>query len=289
MTNRIFAILLVLTMITGCSSTMAKTPTDTAPSKLDPKPVGVVSSESSAPAESTEESKGETSSQTEIGTNLVPEKSSAPAKDEKPATSTVQKPNKTNKPSNNVSSKPQNNSAAEEDEMLVVKHDIKEIEKAIAKYINQYRVAEGKPKMTYLYGKANQYARLRSEQLVTDFSHDTGNIREVAEKLQFGEYVELDYSSWDPKAIEELKAEGLWNPDEYSYWQPPGSEAIGRGEPPFYFSNDEIGKYFAQGIYKSKGHWRYVGAESNLYTSVGVVIVGEEFFCTVYVSSNNIS
>lgn len=281
-TNFIYLVLVVATVLVGCTHTVTETPTDTAPSKLDPKPVGVVSSESSAPAESTEESKGETSSQVEIGSKLDPEKPTAPAKDEKPATSTVQKPNKVNKPSNNVSSKPQNNSAAEEDEFLTIKHDIKNIEKLAVKYINEYRVAEGKPAATLIYGKAYQYAKLRSQQLVTDFSHDTGNVRAVAEQLKYGKYVELDYSSWEPKVIEELKAEGLWNPDEYSYWQAPGSEGIGMSTQNWdYYTDDVIARRIAKGYHDSPGHWSYIGGEKVKFITVGITVKqGIVYDCT---------
>lgn len=282
-TNFIYLILVVATVLVGCTHTVTETPTDTTPSKLDPKPVGVVSSESSAPAESTEESKGETSSQTEIGTNLVPENGNAPAKDEKPATSTVQKPNKTNKPSNNVSSKPQNNTASEE-EFVVEEFDIKKVERLVAKYINEYRVKEGKPAATFLTGKTYDYVKIRAKQLTTNYDHSATDEREAARQLQFGSYHYEDEYIYD-KETDDIIATGK----KIEYWEPVGGEAIGRqsAEAVNLFTNDEHARRIAKSCYDSKGHWRYVGAESNIYISVGLAI-GNGYLCDcVYVNKTN--
>lgn len=276
-TNFIYLVLVVATVLVGCTHTVTETPTDTAPSKLDPKPVGVVSSESSAPAESTEESKGETSSQAEIGSKLDPEKPTAPTKDEKPSTSTVQKPNKVNKPSNNVSSKPQNNTASEEDEFLTIKHDIKNIEKLAVKYINEYRVAEGKPAATLIYGKAYQYAKLRSQQLTTNFRHDPQDEHDAAQQIKYGELTTTEDSYYD---IE--NDEVVYTGEKITSYTRPGSEGIGMSTQNWdYYTDDVIARRIAKGYHDSPGHWSYIGGEKIKFITVGITVKqGIVYDCT---------
>ncbi len=289
MKKKAIAILLVLsvfTIIPGCSSSVSDTPTDVASEKQS-----LVSQTESAELTSTQSSDSQSTEETQPS-SVAATVSVVPKTEKNTNTKTE---SKTTKPVASASSKNQNKvplsgkeTTSKEDQFLEIKHDIETIEKLAVKYINEYRVAEGKPAATFLYGKAYQYAKLRSEQLVTDFSHDTGNIRAVAEKLKFGEYIELDYSSWDPKAIEELKAEGLWNPDEYSYWQPPGTEACGISTQNWdYYTDDTIARRIAKNYHDSPGHWRYVGHKSNVYFSLGITVNQGVVYDCLFVADTN--
>ncbi len=284
MTDKVLTIILVLAMvimITGCGDSVTETPTDVASGENSL--VSQVGSTESTTTEIKEEVKTETSSKTEIVTNLVTENSKAPVKDEKPATSTVQKPNKTNKPSNNVSSKPQNNTSSE-DEFVVEEFDIEKVERLVAKYINEYRVKEGKPAATFLTGKTYDYVKIRAKQLTTNYDHDPKDEHKAAQQAKYGKLSTTEDSYFDFE-----KNEVVYTGEMITAYAPVGGEAIGRqsAEAVNLFTNDEHARRIAKSCYDSKGHWRYVGAESNIYISVGLA-VGNGYLCDcVLVTQNN--
>ena len=63
-----------------------------------------------------------------------------------------------------------------------------EVEQAVVKYVNQYRIAQGDTQTTVLTGLTN-VARYRAKQLTTNFAHT--DIREVCAELKYGKYVDL--------------------------------------------------------------------------------------------------
>ena len=144
-----------------------------------------------------------------------------------------------------------------------------DVQKAIIKYINQYRAAEGSTQLTYLPGMT-QVAKYRSKQLTTNFAHDVGDIREALAHYEYGEWLDpADYGV----------------PDAEGYWSASTQEAIGYG----YYSGtaDEIGQQFAQGFRNSSGHWAYVSSSEYSYTGVGVTKSGSRWYVCVMVGRVN--
>ena len=144
-----------------------------------------------------------------------------------------------------------------------------EIQKAVVKYINQYRAAQGSTQLTYLPGMT-QVAKYRSKQLTTNFAHDTDDIREAFAYYQYGEYVDMT-------------KHGL--PESENYWRGSTQEAIGYGG--WGGSSDEIGKGIAKMFYESSGHWRYLSSSEYSYTGVGVTRSGGLWYVCVMVGRVN--
>lgn len=144
-----------------------------------------------------------------------------------------------------------------------------DVQKAIIKYINQYRAAQGSTQLTYLPGMT-QVAKYRSKQLTTNFAHDTDDIREAFAYYQYGEYVDMT-------------KHGL--PESENYWRGSTQEAIGYG----YYSGtaDEIGQQCATGFKNSAGHWAYLSSSEYSYTGVGVTKQGDKWFVCVMVGRVN--
>jgi uncharacterized protein YkwD len=145
-----------------------------------------------------------------------------------------------------------------------------DIQKAIIKYINQYRAAEGSIQLTYLPGMT-QVAKYRSKQLTTNFAHDTDDIREAFAYYQYGEYVDMT-------------KHGL--PESENYWRGSTQEAISRGYG-VWGTADEIAEVFANAFRDSSGHWRYVGSSEYSYIGVGVTQYKCEWFVCVMVGRVN--
>lgn len=144
-----------------------------------------------------------------------------------------------------------------------------DIQKAIIKYINQYRAAEGSTQLTYLPGMT-QVAKYRSKQLTTNFAHDTADKREALAYYQYGEWLDpADYGV----------------PDAEGYYEAETQEAIGYGN--YYGTADEIGQQIAQGFRNSSGHWAYVSSSEYSYTGVGVTKSGSRWYVCVMVGSVN--
>ncbi len=189
------------------------------------------------------------------------------------------------KPNNTVSSKPSSNkgNTSSEDEVFSVSWDVSEIEKYIIQYINDYRTQEGKPKMTTLTGKAHQYARIRSQQLVTNFRHDADDEHDAAQQAKFGELSTIEDSYYD---IE--KDEVIYTGKTITSYAPIGGEAIAGPVVMFErISSKQAAMQFAEACYNSKAHWDYVGNKNNLYIAVGVTVVDEEAYCDIYVCTTN--
>lgn len=144
-----------------------------------------------------------------------------------------------------------------------------DIQKAIIKYINQYRAAEGSTQLTYLPGMT-KVAKYRSKQLTTNFAHDGRDIKEAHGYYQYGELVDMTIH-------------GL--PESENYYDAKDTEAIGYG----YYSGtaDEIGQQCATGFKNSAGHWAYLSSSEYSYTGVGVTKQGDKWFVCVMVGRVN--
>ena len=138
----------------------------------------------------------------------------------------------------------------------------------IFEYLNGYRKQEGAGSTAYLNGLA-AYARLRSQQLVSNFAHDTADERAAATQLQYGEYI-------DPK---DFGSEGE------PYYRANAREAIAMAG--YIGTVDEVAQSFARLIHDSAGHWRYVGAAEYRYMAVGVTYLDGMWYCDVAVAATN--
>ena len=144
-----------------------------------------------------------------------------------------------------------------------------DIQKAIIKYINQYRAEQGSTQLTYLPGMTN-VAKYRSKQLTTNFAHDENDIREAHAYYQYGELVDMTTMGYD---------------ESYNYYDAKDNEACAYGS--YYGTADEIGQQFAQGFKNSSGHWRYVSSSEYSYTGVGVTKSGSRWYVCVIVGRVN--
>ncbi len=149
---------------------------------------------------------------------------------------------------------------------------IAEVQAVTAKYINQYRLADGNTEATIL-PRLTEVAEYRATLLHKDFSHSTRVLREVLALYEYGQYV----------------TPGGWDPSEYYYYFP-GQEAISRTSKTG--TADEIGKQFAQNFRNSSGHWRYVGDSKYSFLAVGISYdpsapAGCYWTCCVFVSTTD--
>ena len=147
-----------------------------------------------------------------------------------------------------------------------------DIQKAIIKYINQYRAAEGSTQLTYLPGMT-QVAKYRSKQLTSNFAHDPYDIDEAYAYYKYGELVDMTIH-------------GL--PESKNYYEAQTNEAIGHSGGLTYWDDaDALAKYLVDGLHASTGHWRYVGSSEYSYTGVGVTKSGNTWYVCVIVGRVN--
>mgnify|MGYP001774341495 FL=1 len=144
-----------------------------------------------------------------------------------------------------------------------------EVEKLVAKYINDYRIAQGSSVAKVLPG-LTEVARYRAKQLITDFSHESDP--DACTVLKYGEFVdmtELGYS------------------EDYNYYRGYNREAVAKGS--WTGTADDIAKKIAVGFKNSSGHWTYVGSSEYAYMAVGITYneVDDRWYCCVCMSSKN--
>ncbi len=131
-----------------------------------------------------------------------------------------------------------------------VRPSASEVEKAVVKYVNQYRLAQSSTETTTLPGLTN-VARHRANQLISNFAHT--DIRTVCAELKYGKYVDMtEYG----------------HPETDNYYEGYNREAIAKGG--WGGTADEIAERIATGFKNSTNHWRYVGDSKYGYMSVGV-------------------
>lgn len=144
-----------------------------------------------------------------------------------------------------------------------------EVEKAVAKYVNEYRLAQGDTAAAVLPG-LTEVARYRANQLITNFSHESDP--DACTVLKYGELVdmtELGYS------------------EEHNYYRGYNREAAAKGN--WTGTAEEIGQKIAAGFKNSKGHWAYVGSSEYRYMAVGITFnpSDSQWYCCICMSSQN--
>ena len=146
--------------------------------------------------------------------------------------------------------------------------DSTEVQEKVAEKINALRMAQGSPAATVLPG-LTEVAVYRSEQLITDFSHDESV--DVCTLLQYGEFVDM----------------APYGYPESSYYVGFNREACAKGN--WTGTADEIAEKIAAGFQKSSGHWSYVGDAQYIYMAVGVTYNPSNgyWYCCVCMSYKN--
>lgn len=143
-----------------------------------------------------------------------------------------------------------------------------EVASKTAEKINALRLKQGSPAVTILPG-LTRVATLRSEQLITNFSHESNP--DACTALKYGEFVDM----------------GQYGMPESSYYQGYNREAIAKGS--WSGTADEIAERIANGFRNSSGHWSYVGSSEYGYMAVGVTYnaANSTWYCCVCMSSKN--
>lgn len=141
-----------------------------------------------------------------------------------------------------------------------------EIARKTAEKINALRQKQGSPAATVLPG-LGKVATYRSEQLITNFSHESSP--DACTVLKYGEYVDMSDCGMP----------------EASYYRGYNAEAAAKGN--WTGTADEIADKIANGFKNSAGHWRYVGSAEYTYMAVGITYKGGTWYCCVCVSSQN--
>ena len=146
-----------------------------------------------------------------------------------------------------------------------------EVSQRVIYYINQLRQGQGNKALTQLSGMT-KVAELRSEQLITNFSHSVTDQRKAYAEYKYGEYVDMTDCGLDESS---------------NYYTAYCGEAIARGR--FSGSADDIAKKIADGFRNSSGHWGYVGSPDNSYIAVGCVYNPSSgyWYCCVLVNNVN--
>ncbi len=138
----------------------------------------------------------------------------------------------------------------------------------VIEYINDIRIKEGIGPAIKLSG-LTEYAQYRSQQLVTNFAHDTVDERAAATVLRYGEYIEPS----------------LYGMTGEPYYTANAREAIAKTS--FGGTVDDVAKHTARMAKNSSGHWDYVGGENYQYIAVGITYESENWYCCIAMSREN--
>lgn len=139
-------------------------------------------------------------------------------------------------------------------------------------YINAYRDSDA-----YFNYDMKQFADMRAVQLADNFAHDIDDIREVATKLKYGNYIKEEETiyNWETDSIEKTGK-------IIEYYDGNPCEAIGKSTNAG-GSIDEMASRVADMFYYSDAHWRYVGSAENSYVAIGVYFDGPTMYTCVIV------
>lgn len=138
----------------------------------------------------------------------------------------------------------------------------------LAEYINRDRESEGSSPLVTLSG-LGEYALYRSNQLITNFAHDTQDEREAATALEYGQYI-------DPSC---------YGMDGEPYYSANCGEAIAKAG--YIGTVDYVAERFAILLKNSSGHWYYVGAEQYRYVGIGITYDKGMWYCCIAVAIEN--
>lgn len=186
---------------------------------------------------------------------------------------TDSEPTKPQKPSENIppATKPQESeptTPAEPPAVNATASDADEIAEALVTYINAYRTEQGISAATRLSGLTG-YAKYRSRQIISDFSHNTLDERDAATALSYGMYV-------DPS---------LYGMDGEPYYTACAGEAIAKAG--YVGTVDYVAKSLAALIRNSSDHWSYVGSGDYRYIGVGITYESGMWYCDVALTREN--
>lgn len=146
--------------------------------------------------------------------------------------------------------------------------DADEIAETVVTYINAYRTEQGVSAATRLSGLTG-YAKHRSQQIISDFSHNTLDERAAATALSYGMYV-------DPS---------LYGMDGEPYYTACAGEAIAKAG--YVGTVDYVAKSLATLIRNSDDHWSYVGGGDYRYIGVGITYESGMWYCDVALTREN--
>ena len=138
----------------------------------------------------------------------------------------------------------------------------------VIEYINDFRIEEGTGSAIKLSG-LTEYAQYRSQQLVSNFAHDTADERAAATALRYGEYIEPS----------------LYGMTGEPYYTANAREAIVKTS--FGGTVDDVAKHIARMAKNSSGHWDYVGGENYQYIAVGITYESGNWYCCIAMSKEN--
>lgn len=141
------------------------------------------------------------------------------------------------------------------------KEDAIEVANRVFHYINEFRDEPA----TYLPNLA-EYAQYRSQQLISNFAHDTSDQRAAATTLQYGEYI-------DPSVFG-----GSGQP----YYRANAREAIVKAG--YVGTVDEVAYKLASLVKNSPNHWEYIGSTEYTNIAVGVTYESNMWYCAVEVA-----
>ena len=228
--------------------------------------------ESSASADKSTAEKESNASQSSEPTDTEKPVSSPPTKNEvqgipKPAPSEPSKQTEAPKKEESKPSNPPVTAPPAEPEMK--RPSAEEVARKTVEKINALRMKQGAPAATTLPG-LTRVAVLRSEQLITNFSHESSP--DACTVLKYGEYVDMTEC-------------GL--PESSSYYRGYNREAAAKGN--WTGTADEITEKIAVGFQNSAGHWSYVGSSEYTYIAVGLTFNPRNsmWYCCVCMSSKN--
>lgn len=274
----VLALLLVVIFI-GCANRNIPPDNEDAPARVQ---VIEIPAESYVDEEITDEARKDIpTDSTSKEMTLTPDSESQHTPSESPIASESnqpQKPATTTEPSNSstqpiehpshVEDAPESSATEIPSELNATATDADTIANLVVAYINDYRIAQGTPAAIQLSG-LTEYAKYRSRQIISDFSHNTYDERAAATALSYGMYV-------DP---------ALYGMTGEPYYTACAGEAIAKAG--YAGTVDYIAKSLADLVRNSSKHWVYVGDADYKYIAVGITYESGMWYCDIALTRDN--